>query len=67
MSKMKPLDHLAFLLLILGGINWGFDAIGHNLAEMLISFVWLQKTIYIIIGISAIYAIYTYVKLNLIK
>jgi hypothetical protein len=62
--KMNALDWIAFVLLVVGGINWGligifeFDLIEAIFGELLI----MSEVIYALIGISALYQIYSVLK-----
>jgi uncharacterized membrane protein YuzA (DUF378 family) len=54
--KMKLLDVVALVLLVVGGLNWGLVALGTNLVETIFgSMPWLVSVIYLLVGISAIY------------
>ena len=59
MTKMKKLDWVAIILLIVGGLNWGLvGAFGFDLVEFLTMGVsWLARTIYGLVGLSALYSI----------
>ena len=59
MTKMKKLDWVAIILLIVGGLNWGLvGAFGFDLVEFLTMGVsWLSRTIYGLVGLSALYSI----------
>lgn len=53
---MKALHVIAFVLLIIGGLNWGLTALGYNLVNLLLgSWPVVEKTVYILVGLSAIY------------
>ncbi len=55
---MKVLHIVAFILLVVGGVNWGLTALGYNLVEMILgSWPMLVKIIYILVGLSAIYEV----------
>lgn len=61
MAKEKgPHDWVAIVLLIIGGLNWGLVGIFNlDLVETIFgSIAWLQKTVYIVVGIAALYMIY---------
>lgn len=48
--------HMAtFILLIIGGLNWLLYAIGWDLGQFLGNVPYLMETIYILVGLSAIY------------
>ena len=53
----KPVHNVTFLLLVVGGLNWGLKAIlNFDLVEALFGGVPLaQKIVYLFIGLSAIY------------
>jgi uncharacterized membrane protein YuzA (DUF378 family) len=64
---MKPnaIDWIAWILLIIGGLNWGLTVFGWNLVDMIFgSVAWLANTIYILVGLSALWAIYGLSKMN---
>lgn len=47
---------IAFVLVIIGGINWGLTAIGFNVVSMLLGgFPFVEDLVYILVGISAVY------------
>ena len=54
---MKMLHMVAFLLLAVGGINWGLMGIfDYNLVGSLLgSFAGLDKVVYVLVGVSAVY------------
>lgn len=57
---MKFLHCIALILLIIGGINWGFIGFFdvNLLHKILANFPKIEQVIYAIVGISAIYAIF---------
>jgi len=59
---MMALKRVALLLALIGGINWGLvGAFKFNLVEFLFGFVpVLVPVVYIVIGISACYALFAY-------
>jgi uncharacterized membrane protein YuzA (DUF378 family) len=64
--RMNALDSIAYWLVVIGGINWGligfFD---YNLVGELFGFdSVLTNIIYALVGLSALYMIYTYFKVN---
>lgn len=63
-NKMKLLDYIAYILLLVGGINWGLAVFNLNLVSQIIPFVLLRNVIYGAVGLSAIYGIYTLIKLS---
>ena len=62
MSKLNWLDWVALILIIIGGINWGLFAFGINLVSMIFGAGTLAKIVYVVIGLSGLYAIYTVSK-----
>ncbi len=53
---MKALHMIAFVLVIVGGLNWGLYALGYNLVNMLLgSWPIIEKAVYVLVGLSAIY------------
>lgn len=57
--KMNPIDKLAYLLLVIGGLNWGLvGAFEYNLVSELFGTGAVADTIYIIVGLAALYGLY---------
>lgn len=58
------LSKIALILTIIGGINWGLVGIANfNLVNLLLGFApVLERIIYIVVGLSAIYAAYDMAK-----
>lgn len=53
---MKALHMVAFILLIVGGLNWGLSAFGWNVVNMLLgSWPTVETIVYVLVGLSAIY------------
>jgi hypothetical protein len=53
---MKALHVIAFVLVIIGGLNWGLFALGYPLVSWLLGgWPMVEKTVYILVGLSAIY------------
>ena len=65
-SKMNALDWTVMVLLLIGGLNWGLvGAFQFNLVEMLFgTWAWLVRVVYGLVGLSALYGIYTLVKVG---
>lgn len=62
---MKNIDRIAFILIIVGGLNWGFVGFfDFNLVTWAIGTGLLAKTIYSLVGIAAIYSIVAYPWIN---
>lgn len=60
MRRMNTLDWIAWILLIIGGINWGlvgafsFDLVAAIFGDMSA----ISRIIYILVGLSAIYLLF---------
>lgn len=60
---MKYLHMVAFILVIVGGLNWGLTAVGFNLVYMILgSWPMLEQLVYILVGLSAVYLAITHGK-----
>lgn len=54
----KKIDMIALLLLVIGGINWGFwGVLDFNFVDYIFGKIWIDKVIYFLVGISAIYVL----------
>jgi uncharacterized membrane protein YuzA (DUF378 family) len=49
---------IAFILLIIGGLNWGLEAAGFGIGSYLPS--GLTMTIYILVGLAALYEAFSH-------
>lgn len=60
MMKMTPLDWIAFLLLIIGGLNWGlvgffeYDLVASIFGDLSA----VSKVVYALVGLSALYLLF---------
>ena len=54
---MKSLHKITFILLLIGGLNWGLDALGYNVVYMILGDSMLEKLVYLLVGLSAVYEI----------
>ncbi len=63
--RMTGLDVAAMVLLIIGGVNWGLIGFfGFNLVASLFGdMTALSRLVYALVGLAAIYSIYTTTKL----
>lgn len=55
--KMSGLDLLAFVLVVVGGLNWGLvGLLDYNLVESLLG-TWpmVVQLVYVLVGLSALY------------
>ena len=61
---MKVLHMVTFLLLVVGGLNWGATAFGYNVVEKIFGPVSNPVTmiIYVLVGLSAIVEFATHKK-----
>lgn len=64
--RMNTLDVIAYLLVVIGGINWGlvgfFD---YNLVDSIFGEnSALSRIIYAAVGLAALYLLYTFLKVN---
>lgn len=59
---MKGLHMLAFLLMAVGGLNWGLVALfDFNLVSTIFgSWPVLEKLVYVLVGVSAVYILATH-------
>jgi uncharacterized membrane protein YuzA (DUF378 family) len=65
MGKMKWYDWTAIVLLIVGGLNWGLVGIfGWNLVEAIFGVGVLTKIVYGLVGVSALFSIWSLYKAN---
>lgn len=68
-AKMNVLDWVAMVLLIVGGLNWG--AVGllnlDIVAALFGTQTPLSRIIYVVVGLSALYSIYTSSKMAAAK
>lgn len=58
--EMNALDWIAFVLTVIGAVNWGLVGIGGwNLVDMILGTIpILAKIVYILVGLSGLYMIY---------
>ena len=59
---MKAIHVIAFILVIVGGLNWGLTALGYNVVEMILGMGMVTKIVYLLVGISAIVLAVTHKK-----
>lgn len=60
---MKALHMVTFILLVVGGLNWGLVAFDFNLVEKLLgSWPTLVMIVYILVGLSAVFEVATHKK-----
>ncbi len=60
---MKAIHMVAWILVIVGGLNWGLHALGYNLVDMIFGVgSTLSKVVYILVALSAVYELVTHKK-----
>lgn len=58
---MKALHIVAFILLVIGGLNWGLSALGYNVVEMALgSWPQVVTAVYLLVGLSAVLELVTH-------
>jgi len=59
---MKALHTIAFILVVVGAINWGLVGLGDwNIVNMILGSVsWLERLVYILVGLSGILLVFTH-------
>jgi len=60
MKNLNVFDWIALVLVIIGGLNWGLIGIDSswNVVNLLFgSVMWLERTLYIIIGLASLWSI----------
>ena len=63
MAKTNTIETIAMALLVIGGLNWGLTALGYNIVAMLLGTIpLLEKAVYLLVGLSALYIAYTLMK-----
>jgi len=55
---MKALHTITWILLIIGGLNWGLEAFGYGVGNFLPASV--SMIIYVLVGISALVELFTH-------
>ena len=57
LAKLAPLDLIAIILVIIGGLNWGLVGVaGIDLVDLILgSIPILARVVYIVVGLAAIY------------
>jgi uncharacterized membrane protein YuzA (DUF378 family) len=62
---MNALDKAAYLLLVVGGVNWGLVGVfQYNLVDELFGVdSTLARIIYTLVGLAALYGVYTIVSM----
>ena len=62
---MKALHKIAFVLVLIGGLNWGLVALGiymgsnWNVVNLILgSWSWLENLVYLLVGLSALLLVF---------
>lgn len=55
--KMNTLDWIAWILVLVGALNWGLVGINYNLVTAIFG-VMIAQWIYILVGLAALYIIW---------
>lgn len=55
---MKTLHTITFILLVVGGLNWGLEVFGLGIGSFLGES--LSKVVYLLVGLSALFEIFTH-------
>ena len=50
MNKLTVIDWVAFVLLVVGGLNWGLTALGSNIVEPLGASI--AQIVYLLVGVQ---------------
>lgn len=64
--KMNMVDWLAFILVVVGGINWGLIGfLGFDLVATIFAFAPIvARVIYCVVGVAAVYSLYMGLKMK---
>ena len=58
-KKMSTIDWISVILLIIGGLNWGLVGLFNwNLVAAIFGASVVANIVYVLVGLSALYAIY---------
>jgi uncharacterized membrane protein YuzA (DUF378 family) len=57
--KMSTLDWVAWVLVVVGALNWGLVAFNFNLVEMLFGTSMLTTWVYGLVGLAGLYFVWT--------
>jgi uncharacterized membrane protein YuzA (DUF378 family) len=58
---MKAIHVIAFVLLVIGGLNWGLVAFGYNVVDMIFGAgSTLAMIVYLLVGVSALFEAVTH-------
>lgn len=58
---MKIVHIIAFILLVVGGLNWGLAAFGYNVVDMILGVGSVaSKIVYVLVALAAVYEVATH-------
>ncbi len=58
MKQMSTLGWIAFILVIIGGLNWGLVSVGYNVVDSIFGVgSMISAIVYGLVGLSALYLI----------
>ncbi len=65
MNKLSTMDWITFVLVVIGGLNWGLvGALDYNLVDSVFGIgSAVAMVVYILVGLSAVYWLFTMGKL----
>lgn len=66
MKKMNAIDWVAMVLVIIGGLNWGLVGLldWDLVATIFGAMSTISRAVYILVGLSALYMIYSAMKMQ---
>lgn len=59
---MKAMHMIAWILVIIGGLNWLLTAFHWNLVEKIFGTGTVSMVIYVLVGLAALYELFTHKK-----
>lgn len=59
---MKVIHIVAFILLVIGGLNWLLVAFGWNLVSAIFGMGLIATIIYVLVGLAALWEVFTHKK-----
>ena len=58
-KKMSSVDWLAWILVVVGALNWGFVGVANlNVVELLFGSAALTQVVYILVGLGGLYMLW---------
>lgn len=62
--NLNAVDWIAYVLVVIGAINWALFAFNVNLVSLLsFGLNWLEMTVYILVGLSGLWMLYLITKI----